>query len=73
MLVVSRARSIRCLSCFRPKELDNELGVWIAIAILRRILRPHDQITDMNWQPPANQAEIGKQLAAQIIFAARMT
>ena len=39
-----------CLDCHRNPEKN---------------LRPHDQITDMNWQPPANQDEIGKQLAAQ--------
>jgi hypothetical protein len=39
-----------CLDCHRNPEKN---------------LRPHDQITNMSWQPPANQAEIGKQLAAQ--------
>ena len=28
-------------------------------------LRPHDQIVNMDWQPPANQAEVGKKLAAE--------
>ena len=39
-----------CLDCHRNPEKN---------------LRPHDQITNMSWQPPANQAEIGKQMAAQ--------
>ena len=39
-----------CLDCHRNPEKN---------------LRPHDQITNMSWTPPANQAELGKQLAAQ--------
>jgi hypothetical protein len=28
-------------------------------------LRPKDQIVNMDWQPPANQEELGKKLAAE--------
>jgi Cytochrome c7 and related cytochrome c len=39
-----------CLDCHRAPEKN---------------LRPHDQITNMDWTPPANQDELGKKLAAQ--------
>jgi hypothetical protein len=39
-----------CLDCHRNPE---------------KVLRPLDQITNMDWQAPANQDEIGKALAAQ--------
>jgi hypothetical protein len=28
-------------------------------------LRPHDQVFNMNWKAPADQAETGKKLAAE--------
>jgi hypothetical protein len=39
-----------CLGCHRNVE-DN--------------IRPADQVFNMDWQPPANQAEIGRQLIAE--------
>lgn len=39
-----------CLDCHRNPE---------------QTLRPHDQVVNMDWQPAANQAELGKKLAAQ--------
>ena len=39
-----------CLDCHRNPEA---------------VLRPKGQIFNMNWQPPANQGEIGKQLAQE--------
>ena len=39
-----------CLDCHRNPE---------------NVLRPKDQVFNMNWQAPANQAEIGKKLAEE--------
>ena len=39
-----------CLDCHRNPE---------------EVLRPKDQVFNMDWKAPANQAEIGKQLAAE--------
>jgi Cytochrome c7 and related cytochrome c len=36
-------------------------------------LRPLDQITNMAWQPPANQAEVGPKLARQYDVHARVS
>ncbi len=36
-------------------------------------LRPLDQITNMKWQPPANQAEVGPKLAKQYDVHARVS
>ena len=39
-----------CLDCHRNPEA---------------VLRPHDQVFNMDWKAPANQAEIGKKLAEE--------
>ncbi len=39
-----------CLDCHRNPEAA---------------LRPHDQVFNMDWKAPADQAEVGKQLAAE--------
>ena len=53
MPLVFQASSLQmewCLDCHRNPE---------------RILRPHDQVFNMDWTTPANQAEIGKKLAKE--------
>jgi hypothetical protein len=39
-----------CLDCHRNPEA---------------VLRPRDQVFNMDWKAPANQAEVGKRLAAE--------
>jgi hypothetical protein len=39
-----------CLNCHRNPEPN---------------LRPRDEVTNMNWKEPSNQAEAGKSLRAQ--------
>jgi cytochrome c peroxidase len=43
-----------CLECHRNPE---------------RVLRPRDQVFNMDWKAPSNQAEIGKRLAAEYKIA----
>jgi hypothetical protein len=53
MPLVFQASSLQmewCLDCHRNPE---------------RVLRPHDQVFNMDWKAPADQAEIGKKLAAE--------
>jgi hypothetical protein len=53
MPLVFQASSLQmewCLDCHRNPE---------------NALRPKDQVFNMNWQPPANQAEIGKKFAEE--------
>jgi hypothetical protein len=53
MPLVFQASSLQmewCIDCHRNPE---------------RVLRPHDQVFNMDWKAPSGQAEIGKQLAAE--------
>jgi Cytochrome c7 and related cytochrome c len=53
MPLVFQASSLQmewCLGCHRNPE---------------PVLRPHDQVFNMDWKAPANQAEIGKKLAQE--------
>ena len=61
MAVVEQAQPLNmgwCLECHR-NPVPN--------------LRPLDQITNMKWQPPANQAEVGARLAKQYDVRARVS
>jgi hypothetical protein len=48
MFQASRLQMSWCLDCHRNPE---------------NVLRPHDQVFNMDWKAPADQAEIGKKLA----------
>jgi Cytochrome c7 and related cytochrome c len=53
MPLVFQASSLQmewCLNCHRNPE---------------RVLRPHDQVFNMDWKAPADQPEVGKKLAAE--------
>jgi Cytochrome c7 and related cytochrome c len=53
MPLVFQASSLQmewCLDCHRNPE---------------RVLRPHDQVFNMNWRPSADQAHMGKELAVE--------
>jgi hypothetical protein len=53
MPLVFQASSLQmewCLDCHRHPE---------------RVLRPHDQVFNMDWKVPSDQAEVGKKLAAE--------
>ena len=53
MALVYKVASMKmewCLSCHRQPEL---------------YVRPKDKIYEMTWQPPANQAEVGRQLVKE--------
>ncbi|HYA96521.1 MAG TPA: cytochrome c3 family protein [Methylomirabilota bacterium] len=67
-------KGIGCSSCHGP--VNQMPLIWQATPMLmswcldchrspEAALRPKEQVFNMDWQPPANQAELGKQLRTQ--------